>query len=101
MMKKIVVCAILAMGVASAESYKVKFLQPSVVTGAELKAGEYRVNVENGKLTIVTGKQTVEAAVKVESVDKKFDTTSVRYAGQNSVSEIRVGGTKTKIVFNN
>lgn len=101
MLKKIAVLGILALGVASAESYRVKFLQTSVVQGTELKPGEYRVNVENDKATITSGKQKLETAVKVENSEMKFDKTSVRYTGEKTVSEIRVGGTKTRLVFNN
>jgi hypothetical protein len=101
MFKKIAILGVLALGVASAESYRVKLLQPSVVRGTELKPGEYRVNVENDKATITGGSQTLEAPVKVENSDTKFTKTSVRYTDEKTVSEIRVGGTKTKLVFNN
>jgi hypothetical protein len=52
---------------------------------------------------IEKGKEKVEAAVKVENVDSKFSTTSVRYTnaeGKMKVTEIRLGGTTTKVVFN-
>ena len=38
----------------------------------------------------------------VETSDKKYDTTAVRYRGvgeKQAISEIRIGGTKTKLVF--
>ncbi len=101
MFNKLVISAILALGVASAASYNVKLIQPSVVKATELKPGEYRINVENDKAIFVKGKDTVEAPVKVENVDQKFPSTSVRYTGGTTISEIRVGGTKTKLVFNN
>jgi hypothetical protein len=52
---------------------------------------------------MVKGKQTVEVSVKVESVEQKFDTTAVRYSGTEKmqISEIRIGGTKTKLIFSN
>ncbi|MBZ5585180.1 MAG: hypothetical protein LAQ30_23830 [Acidobacteriia bacterium] len=101
MFKKFMISAILALGVASAASYNVKLIQPSVVKGTELKPGEYRLNVENDKATFVKGKETVEASVKVENADQKYQTTSVRYTAGSTISEIRVGGTKTRLVFNN
>ena len=100
MFKKLVVCAILGLGIAGAASYNVKLIQPSVVKGTQLKPGDYRVTVENDKATFVKGKETVEAQVKVESADTKFQATSVRYAGE-AISEIRLGGTKTRLVFSN
>ena len=87
---------------ASAESYRVTLSQPSKVEGKQLKAGEYRLNVENSKLTIVSGNVSVVVPVKVEAGDKKFDSTAVRYTGTGdkvSIKEIRIGGTKTKLVF--
>jgi len=36
--------------------------------------------------------------VKVETVEKKYDDTAIRYTG-NTIAEIRIGGTKTKIVL--
>ena len=103
MLKKFVLAfGILALAVASAENYRVTLSQPSTVKGNQLKAGEYRLNLENLKLTMVSGKQSVEVAVKVETMDKKFDSTAVRYTGageKQAISEIRIGGTKTKLVF--
>ena len=103
MLKKFVLAfGILALAVASAENYRVTLSQPSTVKGTQLKAGEYRLNLENLKLTMVSGKQSVEVAVKVETMDKKYDSTAVRYTGageKQTISEIRIGGTKTKLVF--
>jgi hypothetical protein len=94
--------AILGLAVASAESYRVTLSQPSKVEGKQLKAGEYRLNVENSKLTIVSGKESTEVPVKVQTGETKFDNTSVRYSGTGdkvSIKEIRLGGTKTTLLF--
>jgi hypothetical protein len=103
MLKKFVLAfAVLALAVASAENYKVTLSQPTSVKGKQLKAGDYRLNVADTKCTIVSGKESVEVPVKVETADKKFDTTAVRYSGtgdKQSISEIRIGGTKTRLVF--
>jgi len=95
--------AVFALAGASAETYKVTLFQPTVVEGTELKAGEYKVDVKDSKVIIANGKQSAEAAVKVESADKKFGSTTVRYAnagGKYSIQEIRLGGTRTRLVFN-
>lgn len=103
MLKKFVLAfGILALAVASAENFRVTLSQPSTVKGNQLKAGDYRLNVENTKCTLVNGKQSVEVNVKVETVEKKFDTTAVRYTSvgeKQSIKEIRIGGTKTKLIF--
>jgi len=95
----------LALAVASAaSSYRVTFFQPSVIGGSELKPGDYKIEVNGDKAVIKAGKNTVEAAVKVETANEKFASTAVRYAngdGKNRIEEIRVGGTTTKLIFNN
>ncbi|SPF48455.1 conserved exported hypothetical protein [Candidatus Sulfopaludibacter sp. SbA4] len=111
MLKKFVVAfAVLALAVAFAGTipgvggnYKITLLQPSVVKGTVLKAGEYRLNVGAEKVTIVNGKDSIDVPVKIENVDKKFDSTAIRYTeegGKAAISEIRLGGTKTKLIFN-
>jgi len=103
MLKRFVLAfAILGLAVASAESYRVTLSQPSTVKGKQLKAGEYRLNLENSKLTIVSSKESVEVPVKVQTGDRKFDSNSVRYTGTGdkvSIREIRLGGTKTTLLF--
>ncbi len=103
-MKKLILAfLLLALAVASAKTYSVTLFQPTVVAGTELKAGDYKINLENDKVVISNGKSSVESAVKVEQNNSKFNSTSVRYAsgeGKNRVQEIRLGGTKLKLVFN-
>jgi hypothetical protein len=88
---------------APGSSFRVSLSQPSVVKGTELKPGEYRVNLGTEKVTFVIGKNAVEAAVKIETADEKFKATTVRYtteAGKAVIAEIRIGGTATRLVFN-
>jgi hypothetical protein len=108
--KFLVVFAVLALVTASAgtvpapgSNFRVVLSQTSVVKGAELRAGEYRVDLGAEKVTFVSGKTAVEAPVKIETSEEKFKATSVRYtteAGKAIISEIRVGGTATRLVFN-
>lgn len=89
--------------VASAATYNVTLFQPSMVSGTELKPGDYKLTVEDGKAMISKGKEKVEAAVKLENGDTKNSSTSVRYINENGkmkVQEIRLGGTNTRVVFN-
>ena len=101
---KFVVCfGTLATAFANAgERYTVTLHQPTMVAGTELKAGDYKVEVNGNKATLTSGKKSVETPVKVESGDQKFASTTVRYAtagGSYQIDEIRVGGTKTKLIF--
>ncbi|MCS7042178.1 MAG: hypothetical protein NZR01_05250 [Bryobacteraceae bacterium] len=93
----------LAVLTASAATYNVTLFQPSLVAGKELKPGDYKLILEDGKAIIQKGKERVEATVKIEQGDSKFGSTSVRYAEENGklkIQEIRLGGTTTKLVFN-
>ena len=107
MLKKVLLSLSVLAFAANAATYKVTLSQPAVVQGKTLKAGEYRLNLEDTKVTMVHGKESVEVPVKVESVAQKYDNTSVRYTGTDQpstekpkITEIRIGGTKTKLVFN-
>lgn len=77
-------------------------MQPSVVKGTPLAPGEYRVTLDNDKATFVSGKVSLTVDVKVENQEKKFDTTAIRFveqAGKQNITEIRIGGSKTKLLF--
>lgn len=106
-MTKTLKCLVLfltfALAVASASTHSVQLFQPSVVSGQELKPGEYKLTLEDSKVIISKGKQSVEATVRTETSDSKFSATSVRYTNDNGkmkVQEIRLGGTNTKLIFN-
>jgi hypothetical protein len=101
---KFVVCfSTIAVAFASAgERYSVTLHQTTMVAGTQLKPGDYKIQINGEKATISSGKNSVEAPVKVENGDQKFPSTTVRYAtagGNYQIDEIRVGGTKTKLVF--
>jgi len=101
--KLVMLCVAAAIGVASAATYKVTLFQPTVVQGQELKPGEYKLDLKDTTLTIAQGKTSVETKVKVENCDEKFHSTTIRFAtaeGKYSIQEIRLGGTKTKLVLN-
>ena len=94
--------AILGVVAASAATYRVTLSQPSKIEGKQFKAGEYRLNIEDTKLTVVRGKESMEVPVKIKNGETKFETTAVRYTGTGdkvSIKEIRLGGTKTTLLF--
>lgn len=105
MKKTLFVFTTLALALASAATnYRVTLFQPSLINGTELKPGEYKIELKDNKAVVKGGKSVVEADVKVESAGEKFSSTSVRYTnadGKYKVQEIRLGGTNSKIVFNN
>ena len=92
-----------ASAMANAKSFSVTLFQPSIVGGSELQPGDYKLDLNESKVVIHSGKNSAEAAVKVETGDQKFSSTTVRYTngdGKYRVQEIRLGGTKTKLIFN-
>jgi hypothetical protein len=92
----------LALAVASAKTYNIDFDHSVTVAGTELKAGNYRLDLNGDKVVITNGKQSAESPVKVEQGDKKFVATSVQFSnadGKMLVHEIDLGGTKTKLVL--
>jgi hypothetical protein len=105
MKKALLAFATLGLAVASAASnYRVTFFQPSIVAGTELKPGVYKIELKDNKALISKGKQSVEAPVRAETADTEYSGTSVRYKngdGKYRVEEIRLGGTTTKIIFEN
>jgi hypothetical protein len=102
-MKKIlVVFAVLGMAaIASAKSYSITLFEPSLIGGAELKPGEYMLELKDEKVVIRKGKQIGEAPVKVETADSKYPATTVRYRngdGKYRIQEIHLGGTNMKLL---
>ena len=104
-MKKMIVCLAAAVSMiwAGAMSSKVTLFQPSTLNGVELKPGEYKMQVDGDKLTLQNGKTKAEASVKPETNGAKYGATSIRYNnddGKMKITEIRIGGTNTKLVVN-
>jgi hypothetical protein len=95
----------LALAVASAAAnYKVTLAQPSFVGNTELKAGDYKIEVDGDKATLNNGKESVQLPVKVETGSQKFYTNGFQFAnsdGKYRLEAIRLGGTKTTLVFSN
>ena len=110
MLRKFVVAfAILALAAAFAgnvpargPSCWVTLIQPSMVQGTPLPAGEYKVTVVGNKATFVNARKSWTVDVKVETAGEKFDETAIRFtheAGGPNITEIRIGGSKTRLMF--
>lgn len=91
--------ASVALAVASAAtSYNVTFYDSVMINGAKVQPGNYKVEVNASTATLKQGKSVIQAPVKVESTAEKFGTNVVRIEG-SELQEIRLGGTRTKLVF--
>jgi hypothetical protein len=92
--------AAFGIGFASAGSeYKVEFEQATKVGGTELKAGEYKVEVQDGKAIFKSGKSVVaQTSATVENAKRKYPATAIS-TNASKLEEIDVGGTTMKIVL--
>jgi hypothetical protein len=102
MIKQVLTFAFVALSVASAATYKVSFLEPSIVKGKDLKAGDYQLNVKDNSVVIEQGKKQVEVPVKVENTHQRYSRTRILYnenKGKFTIQEIELGGTTTKLTF--
>ena len=85
-------------GFASATTYNVRLLEATNVHGTQLKPGEYKLDVENGKAVFHHGKQTAEAPAKVANAEQKFKDTKFIY-DTGSLREIDLGGSNVRVVL--
>ncbi len=101
--KLVLVFAMFAVALAwAASGYTVNLQKPAIVAGAELKPGDYKLELNGDKATLKHGKTSVEAEVTVENGATKFSQTSTCCLGEDGkyrLEEIRVGGTNTKVTF--
>ncbi len=95
--------AVATFALASAATFTASFVEPVVVNGKALKAGDYDVEVKENSVVIAKGKKVqVEAPVKIENAATKFERTQVLYNESNgkfSIKQIELGGTTTRLVF--
>jgi hypothetical protein len=91
------------LAVASARSYTITLFESATVGTTLLKPGDYKLEVNDQKAVIRQGKVQTESPVTVEEGDTKFAATAVRYVndanGKVRIQEIRIGGTRTRLVF--
>ena len=91
-----------ALATANAKTYSVTLFQPTVVAGTELKAGTYDIDLKGSSFTIKDGKTPITVPARLEKVDNKYPSTSIRYrvsGGKNELDEIRLGNTNLKLVL--
>jgi hypothetical protein len=100
MLKKLVLSFItVAVIAASAATYNVTLFQDSKINGKSLKPGDYRLEVKDNAVVLKNKKDVTEAAARTENNSKKFSDTSVLYNNKDEVTEIRLGGTTTKVIL--
>jgi|SRR5689334_7979526 len=91
---------VLAVGIASAaSSYKVKLQSPLFIGSTELKAGEYRVEMQGDKAVFKSGKTVIEVPATMSKSEHNYRVTSVVTEG-TKLQEIDFGGTPESLLFN-
>ncbi|HWF45995.1 MAG TPA: hypothetical protein VG168_03235 [Bryobacteraceae bacterium] len=101
-MKKILVLGFVALGAtafASSNTFKLHIYQDSVVEGKTLKAGDYKLSMENGNAVISQGKKSIEVPAREETAPKKAESTELNYVNNTNLQAINMGGSHTRIVF--
>ena len=91
--------ATVALGVASAaSSYKVKLNAPLSIGSTELKAGEYKVELQGDKAVFTSGKTVIEVPATTGKSEHKYYRTSLVTEG-SKLQEIDFGGTTENMQF--
>jgi hypothetical protein len=101
-MKNILLWGFVALGAtafASTNTFKVRIFQNSVVEGKALKAGEYKLSMQNGNAVITQGKTSIEVPAREVTIPNKPDSTELTYVNNTNLQAINVGGSHTRIVF--
>lgn len=100
MLKNVLLFVALSVGAmaASTHTYHVTLGQNSIVDGHQLKAGSYKVEMNNTTAVLRNGKHVVQVPAHEVNVPNKFANTEVEYMG-NNMQKINFGGTHTSIVF--
>jgi len=98
--KLMVGLAVFALGIATAASDYDVTLPSSMLAGStQLKAGNYKVEMQGDKAVFKMGKTSVEVPAKLEKGDQKYSYTSVVTSSDNKLVEIDLGRTTQKILF--
>jgi hypothetical protein len=104
--KALFVCALLAFSALcfAAKSYDIVLTAPTKAGAVDLKPGQYKLKVDgpNAVFTSSQNSKTFSAPVKVQTGEKKFETTRVDTTTENGtrvMKEIQLGGTSTTLEF--
>jgi hypothetical protein len=94
--------SVISLAVASAaNAFHVDLYQSTVVNGTMFKAGEAKVELQDGKVVFRQGKTSAEATIKVETNKGKYPYTTIGYkdGADHQIKDICVGGTTNHILF--
>jgi hypothetical protein len=86
------------------KSYRITLADVFHVGNTAFEPGEYKVVLDSPKIRFIHVKtnNTVELDARIENAEKKFAATEVHSKdvdGTNRISEIRLGGSKARLIF--
>ena len=92
---------VFAAAALGATAHRITLDKPAIVNGTELKAGEYKLEINGAKVTISNKKTSVDTSARIETAAEKYRSTTVCCLGDNgkyNLQEIRLGGTNQKLI---
>jgi len=103
MLQRIAILALLGVSLASAKTYTFVVTEASHAGQVQLKPGDYSVKVDGSQAVLMDqAGHRIDATVKIETADHKFDATTVyrsKADGTERIRYIELGGSKNKAVF--
>jgi hypothetical protein len=103
-MKKLMLAVLLfaLVAFAASKTYHVTFDSNAWIGATEVKAGDYKVQVDGGTAILKSGKKAIQVPAKLETAERPFAITGVVITtidGKPQVQAIQIGGTTDRIVF--
>ena len=99
---RIAVLSAAAAALASAATYRVSLPTDANLAGQDLKAGDYKIDVNGDTATVKGSGHTVDAKVTTQTTATKNDSTAVKMVqvdGKYTVQSIQIGGKAITLVF--
>ena len=84
----------------ASNTFKVNLNQDCVIEGKVVKAGSYKISLENGNAVLKNGKDLIAVPAHEETEPSKVESTELLFKDNTNLQGIRFGGTSTEIVFN-
>lgn len=103
MFKRIFLMALVVVSLACAKDYRIRITEDCQAGNTALKSGDYVVKLDGSTAVLVDkAGRSIDARVKVETVERKFDGTSVNVSKADGTPRLRsvaLAGTNSRIVF--
>ena len=100
-----IACVISVEPAMADKSYQITMSSAAAIGSAQLQPGEYKIVLDDSSAhftEVRTGEEVEVLATIDNTTEKKFERTTIhstRASGETVITEIRLGGTKTRIAF--